>query len=307
MASAVRRRGLQSTAVARRYRGVPLDASEPEVAVVVPCFRYGRFLADAVESAVRQTWRNLRIVIVDDGSPDDTAAVAERLIAGHPERRIELVRQQNLGLAAARNAGVRATNSPFFLPLDADDRLHPEAIATLVAAAQRTGADVATPDGRTFGDTARRLRAKAATPRRLRRSNCLFYASLVRRELFDRIGGYRPDAPGYEDWDLWLCALEQGASFVHVPVELFAYRKHGSTMLAASDDRALRLFAVIAALHPRLFAPWRVRVAKRLLAAGDRAGLWPRICMLATFLLDRRLRLFWRQAIALRATNMLST
>lgn len=284
-----------------------LDATEPEVAIVVPCFRYGHYLAEAVASAAGQTWRNLRIVIVDDGSPDETAAVAERCIAEHPERRIELLRQPNLGLAAARNAGVRATESPLFLPLDADDRLHPEAIATLVAALQRTGADVATPDGRTFGDREQPLRAKVVTPNRLRRANCLFYASLVRRSLFDRIGGYRPDAPGYEDWDLWLGALEHGASFVHVPVELFEYRKHGATMLAGSDDRALRLFAVITSLHPRLFAPWRVRVASRMLAAGDRAAWWPRLCMLATFLLDRRLRLFWRQVIALRATNMLST
>lgn len=280
---------------------------EPEVTVVVPCYRYGHFLAEAVGSVVAQTWRNLRIVVVDDGSPDDTAEVAKRLIAAHPERRIELLRQPNGGLAAARNAGVRATNSPFFLPLDADDRLHPEAIAELMAAMQRNGADVATSDGRTFGDEDRPLRAAPVTKRRLRRANCLFYASLVRRSVFERAGGYRPDAPGYEDWDLWLSLLEHDATFVHVPRELFGYRKHGATMLAASDRRALRLFAVIAARHPRLFAPWRVRVAQRLLAAGDDAGLWPRLCMLATFLLDRRLRLFWRQAIALRATNMLST
>src|SRR5262249_4035317 len=143
---------------------------------------------------------------------------------------------------------------------------------------------------------------------RLRRNNCLVYASLYRRALFDRIGGYRADAaPGYEDWDFWLSALEAGARFVHVPAPLFRYRKHGTTMLPAADARAMALHAVSASRHPRVFAPGRVRLAERLLRAGERASIWLRLGMLATFLLDRRVRLFCRQAIALRATNMLST
>ncbi len=282
-------------------------AARPEVAVVIPCYRYAHFLREAVHSVLAQTWPNVRIVIVDDGSPDDTAAVAAQLIAAHPQARIELVRQQNQGLAAARNAGVRATASPFVLPLDADDKLHPEAIERLLRALQASAADVATPNGRTFGDVDRPLRTRPVTRARLVANNCLVYSSLYRRELFDRIGGYGPIKPGYEDWDFWLSALEHGARFVHVPHELFGYRKHGATMLSAADRQALRLHATIAANHPTLFAPWRVRLARRLLQAGESASLWLRLGMLLTFLLDRRLRLFWRQVMVLRATNMLST
>ncbi|MBX3462118.1 MAG: glycosyltransferase family 2 protein [Planctomycetes bacterium] len=278
-----------------------------EVAVVIPCHGYARFLPEAVDSAARQTWPALHIVIVDDGSPDDTAAVATALAARHADRRITLLRQPNLGLAAARNRGIAATTSPFVLPLDADDRLAPDAVERLLRALEQDGGDVATPLGRTFGDAAGPLRTRPATRRRLRAANCLVYASLFRRTLFDRIGGYRPDAPGYEDWDFWLSALELGARFVHVPAPLFHYRKHGSTMLAQSDRRAMRLHATIATRHPRLYARWRVRLAERLLAAGPRAGLGLRLGMLLTFLLDRRLRLFVGQAAVLRTTNMLST
>lgn len=273
----------------------------------MPCYGYARFLPDAIASVAAQTWPCLHVVVVDDGSPDDTAAVAARLVAAHPERRIELLRQPNRGLAAARNAGVRATRSPLVLPLDADDRLEPRAVERLVRALLATGADVATPLGRTFGDAARPLVTRPATPRRLAANNCLVYASLYRRALFDRIGGYRPLAPGYEDWDFWLSAAELGARFAHVDEPLFCYRKHGATMLADSDDRALVRFAAIAAAHPRLYAPWRVRLARRLLAAGASAGVGLRLGMLATFLIDRRLRLFWRQLRAFFATNMLST
>ncbi|HEX5053389.1 MAG TPA: glycosyltransferase family A protein [Planctomycetota bacterium] len=285
-----------------------MSAPPDEVAVVIPCYRYAHLLPEAVRSVVAQTWPALRIVVVDDGSPDDTVAVAAALAAQFPERRIELLRQSNQGLAAARNAGIRATDSPFVLPLDADDRLEPHAIERLMHCLARERGDVATPLGRTFGDEQRALVTLPVTARRLKAGNCLVYSSLFRRDLFDRIGGYGANLrAGYEDWDFWLSALEHGARFVHVPEELFGYRKHGRTMLATADRKAMHLHATIACNHPRLYAPWRVRLAQRLLRAGDTAGLWLRFGMLLTFLIDRRLKLFWRQARALRATNMLST
>jgi glycosyltransferase involved in cell wall biosynthesis len=271
-------------------------ATQPEVAVVVPCYRYAHLLPEAVRSVVGQTWQNLRIVIVDDGSPDDTAAVAERLIAEFPNRRIELVRQPNQGLAAARNTGVRATSAAFVLPLDADDQLVPNAIERLMAVQQATGADVVTPLGRTFGDEDRQLVTLPVTSSRLRAGNCLIYSSLYRRELFDRIGGYGLNLrAGYEDWDFWLGGLERGAKFAHVPEELFRYRRHGATMLTTADQKAMHLRATIVSNHPRLYARWRVAVAQRVLRAGERPRGWLRLCMLAQFLLDRRLKLFWRQ------------
>jgi glycosyltransferase involved in cell wall biosynthesis len=259
-----------------------------------------------VRSVAAQTWPHLHLVIVDDGSPDDTAAVATKLIAEFPNRRIELLRQANQGLAAARTAGVRATSSPLVLPLDADDRLAPQAVERLVQALLAAGADVATPLGRTFGDEDRPLCTLPVTRRRLLRGNCLVYASLYRRSLFDAAGGYARNCVGYEDWDLWLTALERGARFVHVPEELFLYRKHGATMLAGSDAQAMALRAAIVCNHERLFPRWRVALARAFLGGGARPGL-SRAGMLLTLLLDRRLRLFWRQVRARRATNMLPT
>lgn len=275
---------------------LPESPESPEVAVVVPCYRYAHYLPDAVRSAAAQTWPNLRIVIVDDGSPDETAAVAFRLAADLPHRRIDLLRQPNQGLAAARNAGIRATSSPFVLPLDADDALAPDAVEKLVRALAAAHADVATPLGRTFGNEDRRLVTLPATRRRLRAGNCLVYSSLFRRGLFDRIGGYALNLrAGYEDWDFWLGALERGARFVHVPEELFRYRRHGTTMLTGADRQAMALRATIVTNHPSLYPRWRVRLAERLLRAADRPPSWVRAGMLATFLLDRRLELFWRQ------------
>ncbi len=265
----------------------------PEVLVVIPCYGQAHLLPQAVRSVAAQTWPNVRCVIVDDGSPDDTAAVARDLIAQLPQARIELLRQQNRGLAAARNAGIRAARSPFVLPLDADDVLLPDAVAAMVAVLQGgAGFSVVTPLGRTFGDVDLPLVTLPMTPRRLRSGNCLVYCSMFTRAAFERAGGYDETMrQGYEDWDFWLRLLAGGARFAHLPRDLFRYRKHGRSMLTDADRKAPLLRARIAQNHPTLFPAWRRRLAARLLAAPDRPAWWVRLGVMATLVLDGRLRL----------------
>src|SRR5688572_30244041 len=92
------------------------------VTVVIPCYNHGRYLGEAIDSVLRQTWAQVEIIVVDDGSTDDTAQVAGRY------DRVRYVHQANSGLAAARNAGARAGSGGHFVFLDADDRLTPAAI-----------------------------------------------------------------------------------------------------------------------------------------------------------------------------------
>jgi len=272
-------------------------AESREVAIVVPCHGYAHYLGEAVRSAAEQTWPQLRIVIVDDGSPDATAAVAAELIAAFPQRDIQLLRQPNRGLGAARNAGIRATQSAFVLPLDADDRLRPDAVATLMAALDRAGADIATPLGERFGAEHGPLVTLPATRSRLLAGNCLVYASLYRRSVFDRVGGYATDLrpAGYEDWDFWLSALELGARFTHVPQALFHYRRHGASMLGTADRSALALRAAIHLRHPDLYSKGRRQLAARIAAGGANLRGWRRWLGLGLLLWDRRFRQFWRQ------------
>ena len=91
----------------------------PLVSVIIPCYRQAHFLADALRSAVAQTHRPLEIIVVDDGSPDDVAAVTAQFPT------VRLVRQPNRGLAAARNAGLRASSGDYVAFLDDDDTFFP--------------------------------------------------------------------------------------------------------------------------------------------------------------------------------------
>src|SRR5918997_500688 len=92
------------------------------VSVVIPCYNQAHFLGEAIESVLSQTYPHFEVVVVDDGSTDNTQEVAAR----YPG--VRYIRQENQGLAGARNAGIRRSNGSFLVFLDADDRLLPRAL-----------------------------------------------------------------------------------------------------------------------------------------------------------------------------------
>src|SRR5438132_788772 len=97
-------------------------SESPRISVIIPCYKHAHFLAGAIESALGQTHKNVEVIVVDDGSPDATEQVAKRFP-------VKYVRQENRGLSAARNTGMRESTGKFLVFLDADDRLLPNAIA----------------------------------------------------------------------------------------------------------------------------------------------------------------------------------
>jgi glycosyltransferase involved in cell wall biosynthesis len=98
------------------------ERKAPLISVIIPCYNQAQFLPEAIQSALGQTHSRIEVVVVDDGSPDNTAEVAASYSA------VTCVRQRNRGIAEARNAGFRACHGEYVVFLDADDRLTPNAI-----------------------------------------------------------------------------------------------------------------------------------------------------------------------------------
>src|SRR5437016_10401011 len=94
--------------------------SEPLISAVIPSYNYGHFITDAIESALGQTYPHVEIIVVDDGSTDDT----REQLAPYSER-VCYIHQENGGLSAARNTGIRAAKGEWIALLDADDVWHP--------------------------------------------------------------------------------------------------------------------------------------------------------------------------------------
>ena len=142
-----------------------MNANQPLVSVVIPCFNHGRFLPEAIESVLAQTYPWIEILVVDDGSTDNTREVA----AQYPH--VRYVYQHNQGLSAARNTGIRHSTGDFLVFLDADDLLYPGAIACNVGYMQEqqdaafvSGAhDVVSVDKKKLGDKAQVVTGSALT------------------------------------------------------------------------------------------------------------------------------------------------
>ena len=106
-----------------QFGGSGMTNESPLVSVIIPCFKQAHYLSEAIESALAQTHPNFEIIVVDDGSPDDPAAIVRK----YPQ--VQLVRQVNQGVSAARNSGLYASTGEYLVFLDADDRLLPDALA----------------------------------------------------------------------------------------------------------------------------------------------------------------------------------
>ncbi|MFB7532509.1 glycosyltransferase family 2 protein [Streptomyces sp. NPDC056178] len=236
------------------------DSREPAVSVVIPCYNYGRYLSQTLDSVLGQTFADWEIVIVDDGSTDDSSAVAQAFIDRHPDRHIRLLRQANAGVSAARNAGIKASTGRYILPLDADDVIAPTMLEK-TAAALNTDPHIAiaSTDLFIFTDadslTPQVLELPPYSKELLLQRLIMFYCSLYRREAWQAVGGYNEHMRAGEDWDFWIGCAELGFDAHHIPEPLFGARNKdtGLHVEAAENDLAVR--AQIVANHPTSFKP----------------------------------------------------
>ncbi|MER6997718.1 glycosyltransferase family A protein [Streptomyces sp. NPDC000410] len=252
-------------------------SSDPVVSVVIPCHDYGRYLPEAVSSVVAQTFRDWELVIVDDGSADNTGEVAEDLIARHPDRRIRLIRQANAGVSAARNTGIEAAAGRYILPLDADDVIAATMLEKTVAVLDgNPGVAIASTDVFTFTDDdlpPQAMSFPAYSRELLLQRLIMFYCSLYRREAWQTVGGYNESMRAGEDWDFWVGCAEHGFDAHHIPELLFGARNKdtGLHVEAAENDLAIR--ARIVSNHPSLFKPITRKWAQAVLGLDAEACL----------------------------------
>ena len=223
------------------------DAAPPLVTVAVACYNQGRFLGEAIESALGQTGARVEVVVVDDGSTDDTAAVAAR----YPE--VRTVHQPNAGLSAARNTGAREARGAFVVFLDADDRLRPDAVAAGLACFREhpASAFVSGDHVRVRADGSFLVAHDPPAPNadpylRLLRGNYvgMHAAVMYRRDVLLAAGGFDPSLPACEDYDLYLRLAREHPVAEHGAV-VAEYRIHGENM---SRDVGLMLPTVLRVL-----------------------------------------------------------
>ena len=238
------------------------EPDEPHVSIIIPCFNYGRFLAEAVESALEQTHVPLEVIVIDDGSTDDSYDVASRFV---PD--VEVLTQPNQGLVAVLNRGLQRAAGDFFVILSADDALRPSYVETLLAALLRQpGAAYAYSAMEYFGARSGVFPARPFSPALLLAGNYINATALTRRADALAVGGFHSNPQNaWEDWDFWLRLLEANRYGVPVSEPLLRYRRHELTSRnPPSRWKALRALRAVAAAHPGLYRR-RPRVVREAL------------------------------------------
>jgi glycosyltransferase involved in cell wall biosynthesis len=252
--------------------GERTEQGGPLVSIVIPCFKQASFLEDSIGSVLRQSHPRLELIVVDDGSPDNTEEVVRRMPG------VGYVRQDNLGLAAARNTGLSRVRGDFVLFLDADDRLAPGAIEKSLAYFRQNseyglvaghfrhvgldGEELVVPERRTSpGDLyAALLRDYLIGPPG---------AILFRRAVFERVGPFDTSISPAADYDMSLRVAREFPVQTH-PEIVLDYRRHGASMsgnpgvMLSTTVRALRKQRLHARKDPEThrayregFAHWR--------------------------------------------------
>jgi glycosyltransferase involved in cell wall biosynthesis len=226
----------------------------PRVSVVTTCFELGETLEEALASVEAQSFRDLELIVVDDGSRDPATLAA---LAAIPPSRATVLRTPNRGLPAARNHGVRAARGELLCCLDADDRLHPDWLARGVEAFERDpGLAFVSHWLRTFGDESWEWTPTDCGFPALLDVNTVNGAALVRRAVWEEVGGQDETLrEGCEDWDFWIKLVERGHRGTIIPEILFYYRRRADSMSRALvGERHLDLYRALIERHPETFA-----------------------------------------------------
>jgi glycosyltransferase involved in cell wall biosynthesis len=224
------------------------------VSIITPCYRQAKFLSGAIRCVRAQSYRHIEMVIVNDGSDDDTDAVVAE--AGSD---VVYIKQVNAGLPAARNAGIAAASGQYFLFLDSDDLLHPDAVAWHVEGMEGRQSRLTVTGYRYFendpekGEDTLLPRNEPALPRLFHFNLAPPHGYMCSRAMIESVGLFDPQLRSCEDWHFWLRLALFGCELKTISRIGAYYRKHPGQM-SSNHDRMSRCRIQVLSLVSNLIA-----------------------------------------------------
>lgn len=226
------------------------------VGVVLTCFDLGAWLCETLTSIARQSLKELDLIIVDDGSADPYTVAYLDFLADHG---YPVLRQQNAGLAAARNEGIRALEAEYLCCFDADDRMHPEWLSRAAGVLDGDpGLGYVSCYYATFDNESAVYRYAHPSLPEMLVENQTVGVSVFRRAAWDKVSGYCPAFQGMEDWDFWIGILESGYRATLIPEVLFDYRRRPGSMYSSVRQPSTYTanMDLLIRRHRRAFEAW---------------------------------------------------
>jgi glycosyltransferase involved in cell wall biosynthesis len=228
------------------------------VSVVIPCYKYAHYLKECVDSVKAQTYPAHEIIVVSDGSPDNTVEVCEEL-------GVICVEKENGGLSSARNAGIKVATGEYIMCLDADDKLVPGALEEHVALIKddMTIAQCALMEFE--GRHIVMVPLKPTGLQRIMQSNTIYCNAMFSKRMWQEVGGFDESEimkAGYEDWEFWIRLLAAGCEVNSSDFIALRYRMHEGQMTQATAwPNKEKLYRYIYDKHKDLYEKYNLKVA----------------------------------------------
>jgi glycosyltransferase involved in cell wall biosynthesis len=222
---------------------------KPLVSVIIPIYNAEPYLKETLDSVLCSTYRPIEVVMVDDGSRDNSLAIAQNYCAEHPE--CHILSQPNQGVSAARNNAIKHAKGTYILPVDADDKIGSTYIQKAVEVLEKY------PDVRIvgcrawmFGDVDKEWKLPKFSHSLLARKNMIPATALYRKTDWERCGGYCETDIFREDWDFWLSIMELGGTFHKIDEILFYYRVTKGSRRTLAKSKKKFIVDAINRRHP---------------------------------------------------------
>lgn len=237
--------------------GEPMNG-EPNISVITACRNHGRYVPHMLASVLGQTVQDVEVLIVNDGSTDDTRKILDDIV----HERVRVFHTPGRGPAAARNFAIERARAPIIMNLDADDAIAPGLLEKALAAFRdNPGCGIVHCDAACFGARTGPYAIGRYTPEAMLFDNRIIAQAFFKKEDWRTVGGYSTELEhGLEDWDFWLLILELGRSVVRIPEALVYYRTYRNPadcrtgQVKRDREKMLATLFTIFHRHERLYA-----------------------------------------------------
>lgn len=225
----------------------------PLVSIIIPCYNDAQYIEQAVQSALNQTYSNIEVIVVDDGSNAETKAVLKKI-----EPKIsQLITQENQGQSTARNVGIKAANGEFILVLDSDDYFEPSFCeeAEAVFCSDASIKIVTCQATLLFSDNKKELYIpKGGDIKNFMYGNCALGTSVFKKEDWKNASGYDETMrSGFEDWEFFIRLLKSGGTAFVIQKPLYTYRKREASTTTRANKVRYDLLNYIYVKHKDLY------------------------------------------------------
>lgn len=246
------------------------------VSIIIPCYNAGAHLSESVQSALDQTYGDVEIVIVDDGSTDPHT---REILAEAKWPKTTIIYQKNGGPSAARNTAIENATGEYILPLDADDRIHATYVEKAVAAINtNTEVGIVYCKAHKFGAEEGLWHLPAYTLSELAIDNVIFCTSLYRKADWQLVGGYNERLRhGMEDYEFWIKLVHLGRNVFQIDEPLFFYRiqeTSRTTGFMASSATVVSTYAEIFRANRDFFAKHAEMLYEHRFRSNNELNYW---------------------------------